>query len=31
MPQSNAHEPFFDPATAAMFPAFNAASVIRSG
>jgi carboxypeptidase C (cathepsin A) len=25
MPQSNAHEPFFDPAMAAMFPAFNAA------
>jgi carboxypeptidase C (cathepsin A) len=24
MPQSNAHEPFFDPAMAAMFPAFNA-------
>ena len=23
MPQSNAHEPFFDPAMAAMFPAFN--------
>jgi carboxypeptidase C (cathepsin A) len=25
IPQSNAHEPFFDPAMAAMFPAFNAA------
>jgi carboxypeptidase C (cathepsin A) len=25
MPQSNAREPFFDPAMAAMFPAFNAA------
>jgi carboxypeptidase C (cathepsin A) len=25
MPQSNAHAPFFDPAMAAMFPAFNAA------
>ncbi len=25
MPQSNANEPFFDPAMAAMFPAFNAA------
>src|SRR6476646_297951 len=25
MPQSNAHEPFFDPAMAAMSPAFNAA------
>lgn len=25
MPQNNAHEPFFDPAMAAMFPAFNAA------
>jgi carboxypeptidase C (cathepsin A) len=24
LPQSNAHEPFFDPAMAAMFPAFNA-------
>jgi carboxypeptidase C (cathepsin A) len=24
-PQSNAHEPFYDPAMAAMFPAFNAA------
>lgn len=24
-PQSNAHEPFFDPAMAAMFPAFNQA------
>jgi carboxypeptidase C (cathepsin A) len=23
-PQSNAHEPFYDPAMAAMFPAFNA-------
>src|SRR5262249_55124936 len=25
MPQSSAHEPFFDPAMAALFPAFNAA------
>lgn len=25
MPQSSSHEPFFDPAMAAMFPAFNAA------
>ena len=25
MPLSNAHEPFFDPAMAALFPAFNAA------
>lgn len=25
MPQSNAHEPFFDPAMAALIPAFNAA------
>ncbi|HLW52295.1 MAG TPA: peptidase S10 [Candidatus Angelobacter sp.] len=25
MPQTSAHEPFFDPAMAAMFPAFNAA------
>ncbi|HEY7405778.1 MAG TPA: peptidase S10 [Candidatus Angelobacter sp.] len=25
LPQSNANEPFFDPAMAAMFPAFNAA------
>lgn len=25
MPQSNAHEPFFDPAMAALLPAFNAA------